>query len=71
MKLSEVIAFADPYVDQQGLAKAMVAKFAIPALEELKRKVESKEIDLLKNTSMENELIAKVLQSEIDKLKAV
>lgn len=67
---TEILAILDKHIDQQGLAKDMAMLLLLPKLKELKAKVESKEIDPLKFTDLENIAIAKFLGEEIAKLEA-
>lgn len=71
MTKQEMIEILDECVDQQKLAKLVGIKLLMPFLEDLKAKVESKQIDLLKFTDLENVAIAKFIQDEIDKVKAL
>lgn len=67
---AEILAALDKNIDQQGLAKDLGMLLLLPKLKELKAKVESKEIDPLKFTDLENIAIAKFLGDEIAKLEA-
>ena len=66
----ELLKILDKNIDQDGLAKDLGMLLLLPKLKELKAKVESKEIDLLKFTDLENIAIAKFLGDEIAKLEA-
>ena len=65
----EILQILDKHIDQQALAKDLALLLLVPKLEELKAKVESKEIDPLKFTELENIAIAKFLGEEIAKIK--
>lgn len=66
----ELLKILDKNIDQDGLAKDLGMLLLLPKLKELKAKVESKEIDILKFTDIENNAIAKFLGEEIAKLEA-
>lgn len=65
----ELLQILDKNIDQEGLAKDLGMLLVLPKLKELKAKVESKEIDLLKFTDLENIAIAKFLGDEIAKIE--
>lgn len=65
----EILQILDKHVEQEALAKDLALLLLVPKLEELKAKVESKEIDPLKFTDLENIAIAKFLGEEIAKIK--
>lgn len=65
----EILQILDKHIEQEALAKDLALLLLVPKLEELKAKVESKEIDPLKFTDLENIAIAKFLGEEIAKIK--
>jgi len=65
----EILQILDKHIEQEALAKDLALLLLVPKLEELKAKVESKEIDPLKFTELENIAIAKFLGEEIAKIK--
>lgn len=70
MTKAEFLSVLDKHIDQEGLAKDLAMLAVVPYLEDFKAKVLSKEIDLIKSTSLENEAIAKVIDELIAKAKA-
>ena len=71
MTKEKLIQILDKNIDQQGIEKDLAVELVIPELEKLKQKVLSKEIDLIKSTSLENEAIAKVIDGLILKLQGL
>lgn len=71
MTKQKLLEILDKNIDQQGLSKDLSLELFLPKLKELKAKVESKEIDPLKFTDLENIAIAKFLGDEIAKIEAV
>lgn len=71
MTKEKLIQILDKNIDQQGIEKDLAIEIVIPELEKLKQKVLSKEIDLIKSTSLENEAIAKVIDGLILKLQGL
>lgn len=65
----EILNILDKHIEQEALAKDLALLLLVPKLEELKAKVESKEIDPLKFTDIENIAIAKFLGEEIANIK--
>lgn len=71
MTKEKLLQILDKNIDQQGIEKDLAVELVIPELEKLKQKVLSKEIDLIKSTSLENEAIAKVIDGLILKLQGL
>lgn len=71
MTKEKLLQILDKNIDQQGIEKDLAIEIVIPELEKLKQKVLSKEIDLIKSTSLENEAIAKVIDGLILKLQGL
>lgn len=71
MTKEKLLQILDKNIDQQGIEKDIAVELVIPELEKLKQKVLSKEIDLIKSTSLENEAIAKVIDGLILKLQGL
>jgi hypothetical protein len=67
MTKAEFLAVLDKHIDQEGLAKDLAMMAVVPYLESMKAKVESKEIDLIPSTEIENVLLVKVLDQLIAK----
>lgn len=61
-KLFEIV---DKHVDQEGLAKDLFAEYALGFLEQIKQKVLSHEIDLIKGTELDAEAVIKVIDGII------
>lgn len=68
MKLSEIMAEIDPYVDQEGIKKHLLLKLVKPEVEKLQAKVLSGELDLIPGTKIDNLIVERLLAALMEKL---
>lgn len=71
MTKEKLLAILDKNINQEQLAKDVAAELLLPQLEQWKADIESKKIDPIKGTDLENIAIAKFLEVQIAKIKAV
>lgn len=69
MKLSEVLAAVEKVVDVKVVEKKVAEAYLMPELEKCKQKLLSKEWDLLPQTDIENELLAKAIDMIMAKIR--
>lgn len=60
MSLLEIL---DKHVDEKALGKDLIAKYVMEKFKELKAKVDSGEIDLIKGTSLDNAALVAIMAS--------
>lgn len=64
----ELLKLLDECIDQEKLAKGLVRILVAPKLAQLKEEVKAHQIDLVKGTEMDAELIVKAIEAVEAKL---